>query len=115
MVLNDDRIIVRKVKDKFYIYGSPWHGDFSDYLNSRIECALLQKLFFIYHASSNKAKEVFKAQAFAQLYPNVFPTFWDKESLNRIISFSWELVRAVPCFRLGLVKGKSTIKFIRGI
>ncbi|MBU4418310.1 MAG: hypothetical protein KJ594_00265, partial [Candidatus Omnitrophica bacterium] len=43
MVLNDDRIIVRKVNGKFFIYGSPWHGEFSDYLASRIESAPLKK------------------------------------------------------------------------
>lgn len=45
MVLNDDRIIVRKLKNSFFIYGSPWHGDFNDYLLSRIESAPLDKLF----------------------------------------------------------------------
>src|SRR3989338_3303063 len=41
IVLNDDRIIVRKINGKFFIYGSPWHGEFSDYLESRIERAPL--------------------------------------------------------------------------
>lgn len=58
MTLNDDRIIVRKLNWKFIIYGSPWHGEFSDYLTSRIESAPLRKLFFIYHASDNTVRRL---------------------------------------------------------
>lgn len=47
MVLNDDRIIVRKVNNKFRMYGCPWHGEFSDYLVSRIESAPLEKFFYL--------------------------------------------------------------------
>lgn len=115
MVLNDDRIIVRKINGGFLIYGSPWHGDFNDYLSSRIESAPLEKLFFIYHSSKNARRRILRKEAFNLLYPAMFPTFWDKECLENIVSFSQDLIRSVPCYCLGFVNDRKVIGFVRKI
>ncbi|MBN1492809.1 MAG: hypothetical protein JW938_01530 [Candidatus Omnitrophica bacterium] len=113
MVLNDDRIIVRKEAGTFVIYGSPWHGEFSDYLDSKIESARLNVLFFIHHSSKNVAEKVSGAEAFKLLYPALFPTFWDKEGLESIASLCQHVIKNVPCYRLGFVNDKSIITFVR--
>ena len=115
MVLNDDRIIVRKVNGKFFIYGSPWHGEFSDYLTSRIESAPLEKLFFIHHSLKNTVRRISEKTAFNLLYPALFPTFWDKECLENIVSFCQDLIRSVPCYSLGFINDKRVIRFVRKI
>ena len=115
MVLNDDRIIVRKFNGKFFIYGSPWHGEFSDYLDSKIESAPLKKLFFIHHSPKNIIRQISEKRAFSLLYPALFPTFWDKECLENIASFCQDLVKNVPCYSLGFVNDKKIIKFVRSL
>jgi len=113
MVLNDDRIIIRKIKKRFFIYSSPWHGAFSDYLSSKIESAPLEKIFFIYHSPENKIKIISKKSALNLLYPCLFPTFWDKNCLENIVSFCQDLLSSVPCYRLGFVNNKRVIGFVR--
>lgn len=115
MVLNDDRIIVRKLKGRFFIYGSPWHGEFSDYLASRIESAPLERLFFIHHSSQNTVKRISEKEAFNLLYPALFPTFWDKGCLENIVSFCQDLIKSVPCYSLGFVNDKKVINFVRKV
>jgi len=115
MVLNDDRIIAKKVKDKFLIYGSPWHGNFSDYLDSKIESARARKLFFIYHSSKNRLKTIPSQQAFKFLYPAIFPTFWDRGFLDNIISLCHGFVNYAPSFHLGFEKNRKIIEFVRKI
>jgi len=115
MVLNDDRIIVRKIKGKFFIYGSPWHGEFSDYLTSRIESAQLAKLFFIHHSPKNTVRPILEKEAFNLFYPALFPTFWDKGCLENIACFCQDLIKNVPCFSLGFVNDKRIIGFVRKI
>ena len=56
LVLNDDRVIVRKSNNGFSIHGSPWHGGFNDYLASRLEEARLTRIFFLYHGKKNTAR-----------------------------------------------------------
>lgn len=113
MVLNDDRIIVRKCQGRFLIYGTPWHGAFDDYLTSRIESAGLSKLFFIYHSLKNTARKTSLKEAFQLLYPTIIPTFWDKVCLDNIISFCQDLIKSVRCFHLGFKKDEKIIEFIR--
>jgi len=113
MVLNDDRIIVRKLKDKFFIYGSPWHGEFSDYLASRIDSASLKRIFFIHHFPKNTAAQISPKPAFNRLYPALFPTFWDKNCLENIAAFCADLVKNAPCYSLGFVNNTKVIEFVR--
>jgi len=115
IVLNDDRIIVRRKNDNFYIYGSPWHGDFSDYLMSRIESARLKHIFFLRKSKENSAKPISMSRAFKFLYPAMFPTFWDREGMEMISIFLTDLLSKVTCFRLKFKKNKSVIDFVRKI
>jgi len=115
MFLNDDRIIVRRCKDRFFIFGSPWHGTFSDYLKSKIESAPLKKIFFIHHAKENCLRKINQKQAFILLYPSLFPTFWDQRLLGNITTFCFDLLNSVDCYSLGFRKDKSVIDFIRQI
>lgn len=113
MVLNDDRVIVRKTGRKFFIYGSPWHGEFSDYLESRIESAPLEEIFFIYHSSKNKTQAISEKAAFTSLYPALFPTFWDKSCLSNIASFCHDLIKSIPSYSFGFVNNRKVIEFVR--
>ena len=113
MILNDDRIIVRRKRNGFVMYGTPWHGTFDDYLFSRIESAPLERLFFIHKARENATAALSPAPAFAQLYPTILPPFWDKRGLTTTAAFCEAMVRRVPCFNFAFAKNKSIIPFVR--
>ncbi|MEW6170023.1 MAG: hypothetical protein AB1472_00435 [Candidatus Omnitrophota bacterium] len=114
-VLNDDRIIIRKNKDKFLIYGCPWHGEFTDYLISKIETTDLNSVFFLEHSKFNSFQLVPTVKAFNLLYPCTFHTFWDRKGIGNAIRFSSQLTKEVPCFKLGFKNDKEMIEFVRGI
>ena len=113
LILNDDRIILRKFDGRFFIYGSPWHGNFSDYLASKQERARLKQLFFIHHNPKNLAASTTGTEAFNLLYPNTLAAFWDKSALEKSFIFCQELIEKVPCFRLGFKNDKGIIEFAR--
>lgn len=113
VVLNDDRMIIRKIGNEFYVFGSPWHGEFNDYRVSNMDGASANKIFFIYHNSTNKLRKISGREALGLLYPVIFPTFWDKGCLENILSFCCELVGKIQGYSLGFVNDKSIVKFIR--
>ena len=115
VVLNDDRIIIRKINNDFYIYGTPWHGDFSDYLMSRIEKAKLKYILFLKKAKENSINPISLNKAFKLLYPAMFPTFWDREGTEVITMFLTDLLSKTSCFRLKFKKDKSVIGFVRRV
>jgi hypothetical protein len=114
-ILNDDRIIVRQQEGKFFMYMPPWYGDFNDYFVSRMKSAPLDKLFFIHQSSKNTSKRISYNETFHLIYPTVFSSFWSKEYLENIVSFCENLVRNVPCYKLGFVNDENVIEFVRKV
>ena len=112
-ILNDDRIVIRKAQDKFYIFSTPWHGDFNEYFKSSPDKAELKNIFFIYQSPENKIKRLRPKEAYRYLYPNIFPAFWNKESLARQMNLCWDLVSFIASCRLGFKKDKSVISIVR--
>jgi hypothetical protein len=115
MVLNDDRTIVRKSTKGFIVYGSPWHGEFSDYLEAHPDQAPLQTVFIIEHAGRNFIQKLNREEAFNLLYPALIPIFWDQALINNVVTVCETLIRRVPCLRLGFTKDKKVINFIRRV
>ena len=113
MVLNDDRVIVKKPKGKFTIYPSPWHGELSKYLYSPLEQAPLDQVFFLRHSRKNNIKVLGPNEAFLDLYPAIFPPFWSSDLLNNAVYFCHDLAVNIKCSRLGFKKDKDIIEFVR--
>jgi hypothetical protein len=112
-VLNDDRIVVRRVGKELYMFGTPWHGDFSDYYETIASSAPLRKLFFIYHCSSNRVLPLKAIEAFQHFFPNTFPVFWDRGSMDFTADFLCEVLNHVPAFSLGFVKEQSAVEHVQ--
>ena len=109
-ILNDDRIIIRKVGDAFYMYGTPWHGDIRICSKDRIR---FKNIFFIKHAGRNYLKALNKTDAVASLISRSFVSFWDKKGMEFTMDFCSDLSAKVPCFEFGFIPDKSALDFIR--
>lgn len=113
IVINDDRIIVRKKGGTFFMHASPWHGEFNDYLACHTRPVRLNRLFIIRHAPRNKAVRLGPAEAFAHLYPALFPIFWDKGLLGNQAAFCEALARSVDSWSLGWKNDARIIQYVR--
>jgi hypothetical protein len=111
-VLNDDRIIIRKLNGRFCIYGTPWHGDVKAYSPERTPLA---KIFFLKHAKNNIIRKITPIEAMSRLIACSFPTYWDKRGMEFTLRFCDELAQKVPCYELGFVPDKSIIDFLREV
>jgi len=109
-ILSDDRIIVRKRNEQFWIYGTPWHGDAKVCLPEK---APLEKIFFLKHARKNMLKKLSPLEAAFRLIVCSFPTFWDKKGMEFTLEFCAELVKRIPCYQLGFVPDESILDFVR--
>ncbi len=109
-VLSDDRIIIRSSEGKFWMYGTPWHGEARACSPER---ALLERVFFLKHAKRNTMKSMSPIEIVSRLIISSFPTFWDKKGMEFTLKFCAELAQRVPCYELGFVPDKSAIDFVR--
>jgi hypothetical protein len=111
-VLSDDRIIVRKMGGRFWMYGTPWHGD------AKVcspEKAPLEKIFFLKHAKMNKVKRIEGINAASKLLVCSFPTFWNKKGMKFTLGFIDELTREVPCYQLDFVPDERALDLVKSI
>jgi hypothetical protein len=111
-VLSDDRIIIRKMEGRYWMYGTPWHGEAN--LCSP-EKAPLEKIFFLKHAQKNSVKKMAPMEAASRLMVCSFPTFWDKKGMEFTLGFIDELIRKIPCYELGFVPDKTAVDFVKNI
>jgi hypothetical protein len=111
-VLNDDRIIVREKNAEFWMYGTPWHGDFKEHSSHGLP---IHKLFFLRHGRKNSSRAKSGAEAVSMLLTRSFPPFWDKEGMAFTIEFCQRLVSKISCYELTFVPDAGLIDFVRSI
>jgi len=110
VILNDDRIIIRQHGDRFWMYGTPWHGD---YTGVSPQGVLLEKIFFLNRGDVNSIRRLEGAAAASMLLTRCFPPLWDKEGMNFTLDLCSQVVSHVPCYELGFVPNKDIVDFVR--
>jgi hypothetical protein len=108
-VLSDDRIIVRKIGDRFYMYGTPWHGEAQLAMPNHAE---LSRIFFLRQARSNEIKELNFGEAVAKFFACGFPPFYSSAGLEFTLSFYEAAARALPCCELNFTREEGLCDFI---
>ncbi len=114
-ILNDDRIIIRKFGRQLDMYATPWHGDYSDYLESSVEKTELTKLFYIYHKKTNKAQEVSPLEGFNLFFQTLFIPVWDKNCLKFVSNFLLDTFLSKPSYKFGFKNDKKVIDYVRSV
>ncbi len=112
ILLSDDRIIIRKIDGRFFVFGTPWHGD------SKVcspEEAPLDKIFFLQQARENKVKKIDSIKAASRLIVCSFPPFWDKKGMEFTLNYCAELAQRIPCYELDFVPDKRVLDLVRSI
>jgi hypothetical protein len=108
-ILSDDRIIIRKMNDKYWMYGTPWHGDAKFASPAKVK---LEKVFFIKHGRANSAKAVSGTFPVLQFLKASFPPYWDKNCMEFAMEFFNDLVAAIPCRELSFAPDASIVEFV---
>lgn len=96
-VLNDDRIILRKIKGKYFAFGNPWHGEVeitsSDY-------GKIEELFFLEKAKRNYIQKISKRDMVIRILSNVFYLKEDKENLKKVVEIVLDIVNNIKGYTL---------------
>jgi hypothetical protein len=110
LLLSDDRVILRKHNNRFWIYGTPWHGTAGF---GSPESVPIDQLFVLRHAEDNVAKLIRPVDAISRLFVRCFPTFWDAGGMGSTLQLLAELSQSVPSYELNFRPEPQVIDFIR--
>jgi hypothetical protein len=111
-LLSDDRIILRKQDGKFWMYGTPWHGDAGV---ASPDCAPLSSVFLLEQASQNQIFPLVPGKAAAELFARSFVPHYLQEGIQFSLSFLEELTRSIPCSIFRFAPTESAVETIRHV
>jgi hypothetical protein len=113
VILNDDRIILRRGSHGFMAHSGPWHGEFGHVKAAVSDRAPLAGLFVIEHAKKNFCVRLGRDEAFRRIYPQIFSVFWDRALIENVLFVCGQLIREAAIYRLGFIKNKTVVSFVR--
>jgi hypothetical protein len=96
-LLNDDRMIVRKMKGGFRAYGTPWPGELRVAKNKRVA---LCGIFFIHPGSTHRIQKIEPRDALEKLLPVTSIPWYDRTLVPSLLSLCENLVSRVPTYDL---------------
>jgi hypothetical protein len=109
-LLSDDRIIVRKHDDEFWMYGTPWHGDAGIASPGR---ARVTSIFVLEQSPENKIVGLKPSQAVAELLARSFVPHYIGEGLKFTLGFLEEIAQQIPCSTFQFLPNSSAVEAIR--
>ncbi|MBL7178330.1 MAG: hypothetical protein ISS66_21110 [Desulfobacteraceae bacterium] len=111
-VLNDDRIVVREKNGEFWMYGTPWHGDFKELSPMGLA---IHKIFFLHRGEKNLTVFQKGAEAVTMLLTRSFPPLWDKKGMAHTMGLCHRIVNKIPCYNLSFEPDTRIVDFLRNM
>jgi len=106
LVINDDRLIIRKQEEGFFVYNTPM------YYSDRPKKTLLDAIHLISHSPSNKIKKQYGALAVSKVMAFCIQNNYDKNYILNHLDFLSDMCNQVPVYELGFVPDFSIINFV---
>ncbi len=110
VVLNDERIVLRKNGGRFWIYGTPWHGEFEKISPHGVP---LENIFFLQKGDLNSVGRVNGSLAVSHFLSHCFLPYWVPQGIEHILDTCSHLAKSIPMHVLEFVPDKNIIDFIR--
>jgi hypothetical protein len=108
-ILSDDRIILRKLDGRIWMYGTPWHGEGGMASPNKV---LLTRVYFLEKGDRNELLPKKNVEAALGLSACSFPPFYSREALDFTLDFAGEVAKKIPCYQLRVVPDEKVVEFI---
>ncbi len=105
-MLSDDRIVVRKTGQEFFMYGTPWPGDAGIAVN---DSAKLHGIFFLKHSSENKIKKLSISETLKYFFKVASLPLYDKTDMQKSLDFIEDLLKEVRTYELHFKPGPEIV------
>lgn len=108
-ILSDDRIVLRKLGEEIWMFGTPWHGE-SGFASP--DGVPLKRIYFLSHGQKNDLVLQEETRGVARLLACSFLPFYSSKALDFALGFFEEVVRAIQCYELRFLPNKEVVELI---
>ena len=105
-IINDDRLILRKEQDAWYVYNTPM------FYAAAPQKGKLHTLFFPYHAPANKLELLRGVAALSKLLAHTIHHGHNKAHVQHHMETANSLIGQIPCHQIGVVPSEAVIDYI---
>ncbi|MDD5185281.1 MAG: hypothetical protein PHS84_08490 [Paludibacter sp.] len=105
-IINDDRIIIRKIEDNYMAFNTPM------YYIDKPKSTVLNAIFLISHSPENKMKKISGALAVSKVMAFCIQNNFESKLIQNHLDFLSELCIHIPVYELGFVPDASVVNFI---
>ena len=105
-IVNDDRLIVRKQNETYYVYNTPM------YYIDRPKKAPLSAVYLISHSPVNIMQKLNGALAVTRMMAFSIQNNFDTQYIQVRLNFFSTLCSSIPVYALGFVPDQSVVKFV---
>ena len=105
-IINDDRLIVRRMEDGFYVYNTPM------YYQDIPKKALLNSIYLISHSPENIINRLSGALAVSKVMAFSIQNNFDRQFINSRIDLFTDINNQVAIYELGFVPDKQVVQFV---
>jgi hypothetical protein len=109
-ILNDERVILRKHQDDYWVYGTPWHGE-EEFISAN--AVPVEGIFILRHSSKTQAVQIKLSDSITQLFVRSFPAFWNPTGMKLTLDFLAGLSQSVQCYDLGFRPEEGIVNYVR--
>lgn len=110
LILSDDRIILRSIGGKVWMYGTPWHGEEELAAAERTQ---LTHVFVLGRGAANELVALAPPRAVSELFTRSFVPFYNAAALGYTLEVLQQVAGAVPCAELRFVPDRRVVEFVR--
>ncbi len=111
-ILSDDHIVLRQKEGKFWMHGTPWHGD-AEF--SFPDCASLSSIFFLERGRENMLVPVKTSESSGRMFACSFPPFYSKEGIEFTLGFLEKTLSRIPAHELRFVPGAEVVRLLQNL
>jgi hypothetical protein len=109
-ILGDDRIILRFIDGRLWMYGTPWPGEPDLAVPMRAGVA---QIFFLGHGSRNEMIPLRQPDAVSRLLARSFLPFYSLSGMDFTLAFLQQVTKAILCTELKFVPDEGAVEFVR--
>lgn len=109
-VLGEDQVIIRCLKGRFVVYGTPWHTNPARCSPGGVP---LTKLFFLDRATRHGVQACGRRDGIERLLQDAVIPYYNRTGVSRILDTLSGVAERIPFYILGFQIGADVMKLIR--
>lgn len=110
LILNGDRCLCRKIREKWYAYGMPWAGSSGEYINRSVPVSVVVALE---RGAENVVTPVSSYDASICLMQRLFIPNWTGEMQTKAIDLAIDMAGSIPVLRFQCLPTLDSVQVLK--